>query len=72
MKNEDVVASYHLEGAEESLRKRGHGRARSAIYYCTICTSFETPSWSGMQEHLKIKHNELSKQVSYRVRWEDV
>lgn len=67
MKNEDVAADYQAEEIADFPRKRHQRDAKSPIYFCT---SFETPSWRGMKEHLKIKHNELAKQVSYRVRWE--
>lgn len=72
MKSEDVAAGYQVEEIADFSHKRNHRHTKSAVYYCTICTSFETPSWSYMKEHLKIKHNELAIQVSYRVRWEVV
>ncbi len=49
--------------------ERKHKQKRSATYYCSICRSFETPLWDEMKDHLKSKHNELVRPVSYRIRW---
>lgn len=49
--------------------ERKHKIKRAAIYYCTICRSFETPLWEEMKDHLETKHNESVKPVSYRIRW---
>ncbi|MDA8055704.1 MAG: hypothetical protein M0Z77_08695 [Thermoplasmatales archaeon] len=70
MESDGAVVNYQMHEVTDFPSRKNHKHMRYPVYYCTICSSFETPSWMGMKEHLKMKHNELAVQVSYRVRWE--
>ncbi len=70
MKNNDSVSVAEVQQFTDFDFERKHKHKRSAIYYCTICSSFETPLWDEMRDHLETRHNELVKPVSFRIRWE--
>jgi len=50
----------------KSNKDKEEKKQKIRIYACKIC-NFETDNWYAMEDHLKNKHYETAKQVSYTI-----